>query len=95
MSEQIYGVQAALDIFTKHAAAMSRQTFNEQILPHLIKHGFAEKHGSAWAFDRRYLVHWSEYVAEVMRRRKDGRLPYHYPYSEGDMQNFIDGLWEE
>jgi hypothetical protein len=95
MSKQIYGMKAALDLFESAGAKMSRQTFDEQVLPHLVKSGFAEKHGASWAFDKRYLQHWSEYAAEAIKRRADGRLPYHYAYSEGDMQDYIDGAWDE
>ena len=91
----IYGIKTALDIFAERGAKMSRQNFTTEILPHLVEHKFAEKHGSAWAFDERYLVHWAHYVAEVMKRRKDGQLPYHYPYSGQDMQNFYGWDWAE
>jgi len=97
--EPIYGIKAALDLFASNGAKMSREAFNEHILPHLIKknsegRAWAEKHGSAWAFDRRYLQHWSEYVAEVRKRRADGRLHYNYAFSEFDMQCFADGAWD-
>jgi hypothetical protein len=94
----IYGFPAALELFGAAGAPLSRQAFHTSILPHLVKSGFARKlggngHGGTWEFDRQYLQHWGEYVAEVQRRKADGRLPGNYGYSEADMQAFIDGAW--
>ena len=92
--EPIYGIKAALALFASVGASMSRETFSDHILPEIKKFGFAQKVGTLWIFDRRYLQHWSEYVGEVRKRQADGRLPYHYALTEGDMQCFIDGAWD-
>lgn len=100
MTEPIYGIKAALSLFADNGASMSRETFSTHILP-ILAHkpeggrAWAEKVGTLWIFDRRYLQHWSEYVAEVRKRQVDGRLSHNYSLNEGDMQNFIDGAWDE
>ena len=94
MSEPIYGIKAALALFASAGASMSRETFSEHILPEIKKYGFAQKVGTLWIFDRRYLQHWSEYVAEVHKRKADGRISKNYSLTEGDMRNYIDGSWE-
>ncbi len=99
MTEPIYGIAAAVECFAAAGATMNRITFMKHILPVLAKtdsggRAWAEKHGTLWIFDRRYLQHWTEYVAEVQRRKYDGRISNNYSLSEGDMQNFIDGSWD-
>lgn len=98
--EPIYGIKAALALFEAAGAGMSRETFSEHILPILSAkpdngRAWAEKVGTLWIFDRRYLQHWSEYVAEVRKRQADGRISHNYSLNEGDMQCFIDGAWDE
>lgn len=103
MNQSVYGIQAALEILKIKGAKMSRQMFHQSVLEHLVAKGFARKiggipdrkHGGVWEFDKVYLQHWGEYIAEVRKRRTAGRLPRNYEFSEGDMQNFIDGAWEE
>ena len=90
----IYGIKAALALFADNGASMSRETFSDHILPEIKKFGFAQKVGTLWIFDRRYLQHWSEYVAEVQKRKADGRMSHNYSLNEGDMQNYIDGAWD-
>ena len=92
--EPIYGIKAALALFASAGAIMSRETFSTHILQEIKKHGFAQKIGTLWIFDRRYLQHWSEYVAEVRKRQADGRMSHNYSLNEGDMQNYIDGAWD-
>ncbi len=94
MTEPIYGIAAAVECFAAAGATMNRITFMRHILPEFKRFGFAEKHGTLWIFDRRYLQHWIEYVAEVQSRKADGRISRNYSLSEGDMQNFIDGSWD-
>jgi hypothetical protein len=93
MTEPIYGIKAALDLFASNGAKMSRETFSEHVLPEIKKFGFAQKIGTLWIFDRRYLQHWSEYVGEVRKRQADGRMSHNYSLNEFDMQCFIDGAW--
>lgn len=101
--QSVYGIDAALAIFSQSGAPMSRQMFHQSVLDHLIKSGFArkiggepgEKTGGVWEFDLRYLQHWGGYIAEVRKRREDGQLPGNYEFSEFDMQCFVDGVWDE
>lgn len=95
MSSQIYGIPAVLAIFAEHGAKMSRQMFNQSILPKWVATGFAERHGRSWAFDLRYTQHWAEYIAASRKRKAEGTLPGNYEFSEFDMQCFIGGLWDD
>lgn len=95
MPEQIYGIDEALAILAASGAAFSRPGFSVSLLKTLAKAGHAEKHGRGWAFNAAALRLWGAYVAEVRKRKGDGRLPGNYGYNHIDMENFHSGEWDE
>lgn len=98
MSEQIYGIDVVLKLFSESGVKLSRQAFNHSHMPHLLKGGWATKpfgKRGGVIFDKRYLQHWIEYVAEVKRRQATGKMAGNYDYNEWDMQCYIDGAWDD
>jgi len=103
MGEKVHSIKAALAILNKCGAGMSRQAFHQSILEHLIASGAArkiggtpgEKSGGVWEFDVASLQHWGRYIEEVRRRRREGKPPGGYEFSEFDMQCHADGAWDE
>lgn len=98
MNESVYGVDAVLKMFDERGVKLSRQAFYTSHMPHLLARGFAVKRfgkRGGIEFDLRYIQHWIAYVVAVKKRQDAGVMAKNYEYNEGDMQNFIDGAWDE